>query len=289
MTNAARQLCGPSTLAEPTRRSLAAGEVPAEQAVVVATAMKRLSSTIDPARVETVQAKLIARAGHASFPQLQREANHVVEMVDPDGADQILERQLLAQEKRAWASASLVLQRGIDETTTGRFTVPDLHAATLRKVLDACTSPRREDRIVDGGTSEPLPNATRMGQSLCELIEHLPTDALPQHGVANATLVVTVEEQKLRAAAGDATLDTGESVSISEARRLACNAGIVPMVLAGDSKVLDLGTGRRLFNRYQRLALTIRDAGCVFPGAYAHPPGAKHITSNRGVMAGRPI
>ena len=54
-------------------------------------------------------------------------------------------------------------------------------------------------------------------------------------------------------------------ISTSEARRLACNAGIVPMVLAGESKVLDLGMSRRLFTRYQRLALAHRDQGCVFP------------------------
>ena len=70
-----------------------------------------------------------------------------------------------------------------------------------------------------------LPHGNRLGRALCELIEHLPTDRLPQHGVANATIIVTVEETKLRNGAGEALLDTGGSLSVGETRRLACNAG----------------------------------------------------------------
>lgn len=47
---------------------------------------------------------------------------------------------------------------------------------------------------------------------------------------------------------------------------MACNAGILPMVLGGDSAVLDLGRTRRLFDRDQRIALAHRDQGCIFKG-----------------------
>jgi len=49
-------------------------------------------------------------------------------------------------------------------------------------------------------------------------------------------------------------------------RRLACDAGLVPAVLAGDGEVLDLGRKRRLFSPAQRAALIARDKGCAFPG-----------------------
>ncbi|MFY9916402.1 MAG: DUF222 domain-containing protein, partial [Nocardioidaceae bacterium] len=116
-----------------------------------------------------------------------------------------------------------------------------------------------------------LPYGNRLGQALCELIEHLPTDGHPQHGATNISLVVTVEETRLRTGAGEAVLDTGGSLSVGETRRLACNAGVLPMVLAGESKILDLGTSRRLFDRYQRIALMTRDQGCVFPGCERPP------------------
>jgi hypothetical protein len=56
-------------------------------------------------------------------------------------------------------------------------------------------------------------------------------------------------------------LDAGERISPALARRLACEAGILPAVLGGDSQPLDLGRKRRLFTDYQRTALLIRDGG----------------------------
>jgi len=68
------------------------------------------------------------------------------------------------------------------------------------------------------------------------------------------------------AGAGLGWLDTGAPISPAEARRLACDAHIVPAVLGGDSQVLDLGRTRRLFTGPIRRALILRDGGCVFPG-----------------------
>jgi hypothetical protein len=61
-------------------------------------------------------------------------------------------------------------------------------------------------------------------------------------------------------------LDTGLAVSAGEARRLACDAQVVPAVLGTDSQVLDMGRARRLITGPLRRALGLRDRGCVFPG-----------------------
>jgi hypothetical protein len=50
------------------------------------------------------------------------------------------------------------------------------------------------------------------------------------------------------------------------ARRLACQAGILPAVLGSDSQVLDLGRTARLFSPGQRKALNLRDRGCTETG-----------------------
>jgi hypothetical protein len=83
-------------------------------------------------------------------------------------------------------------------------------------------------------------------------------------------------------------LDTGGPISTGQARRLACNAAIVPMVLAGDSTILDLGTSRRLFDRHQRLALRARDKGCIWPSCDRPQPGPKPTTSPPGRPADPP-
>ncbi|MGA9343936.1 MAG: hypothetical protein WBV37_02425, partial [Nocardioidaceae bacterium] len=96
----AKQLLGTTGLTEPTRRAVAAGAVSAEQGVVVAAAVNRLSPTVEPDRVEV--------------------AHHLVEVVDPDAVDQTLEQQLAAQERKALASAWFTGQFGDDGIARGR-------------------------------------------------------------------------------------------------------------------------------------------------------------------------
>ncbi len=89
----AKQLHGSRTVTEPTRRAVAAGTVSAEQGVVVAAAINRLSPTIEPDRVDAAQQDLLAHAQTLSFSQLQVAANHLVEVIDPETVDQTLEQQ----------------------------------------------------------------------------------------------------------------------------------------------------------------------------------------------------
>ena len=63
----------------------------------------------------------------------------------------------------------------------------------------------------------------------------------------------------------------GTPLPVETIRRMACEAGIIPVVLGGDSQPLDVGRERRLATRAQRMALRARyptcgmDAGCNVP------------------------
>jgi hypothetical protein len=57
---------------------------------------------------------------------------------------------------------------------------------------------------------------------------------------------------------------------------LACEAGIIPAVLDGDSKVLDLGETKRFHDGSQRIVFTIEQAGCSSLGC-DWPPGMCQI------------
>ena len=63
-------------------------------------------------------------------------------------------------------------------------------------------------------------------------------------------------------------------------RRIACDAGIIPLVLNGASQPLDVGRSKRFFTTAQRLALWQRDRTCTFPGCTIPPEwcDAHHIT-----------
>lgn len=63
-------------------------------------------------------------------------------------------------------------------------------------------------------------------------------------------------------------------MSISQVRRLACQAGILPAVLGGASQVLDLGRAERYFTEAQRTALatlyeTCATFGCDRPYSWS--------------------
>lgn len=153
-----------------------------------------------------------------------------------------------------------------DGTHSGRFKVSDLHAAMLSKALQAIVSPRRGRHPV-GSEGVRSARPERMGRAFCELLERLPARRLPRTGGASATVVVMLDYDKLLSGLGAAHLDTGEALSAGLARRLACQAGVVPAVyhrhVDGPSEILDLGRRRRLHDPAQRLALMVRDRGCT--------------------------
>ena len=76
-------------------------------------------------------------------------------------------------------------------------------------------------------------------------------------------------------AAGLVTLDTGQEITAAQARRLACEATLIPMVLGRDGAVLDVGRTARFFTRPQRVAIAHRDQTCTAEGC-DYPPGLCH-------------
>ena len=83
---------------------------------------------------------------------------------------------------------------------------------------------------------------------------------------------VTTTLDALRdAVTGAGVLDSGGTLSAAELRRLACDAGITPLVLGGPSEVLDYGRTRRSFPQAPRRALVVRDRGCIAPGCDRAP------------------
>jgi hypothetical protein len=54
-------------------------------------------------------------------------------------------------------------------------------------------------------------------------------------------------------------------------RRIACDAGIIPVVLGSRGEPLDVGREKRLVTPGLRLALIARDRGCSYPGCTVPP------------------
>ena len=251
-----------------TREALAAGVIDVEKAGIVTAAVEALTSEFDdlpPGTHEAAEAHMIDQAQAFDAPTLRQLGKRLFEVVCPEAADEAEGRKLAKEEAKARALAHFSVRDHGDGTSTGSFKLPTLHTQLLKKALEALTSPRRigEGRL-DPETGKKLPHATLLGHGFIDLLEnHLNTDSLPTNGGSPFTLVVTIGYDALVSGIGIATTDTGCRISAAEARRLACRAGIIPVVLGGDSMPLDVGREKRLFDRYQTLAIRHRFGGCA--------------------------
>jgi Domain of unknown function (DUF222) len=266
-----------------TGEALSAGELSAEHARVIADTTAKLPEDLTDEEREAVEESLVANAKRLDPPTLRRHARREVEEAGRSAAeaDAPEDKLLRSEEDEALAKTTLSLHDNGDGTTTGHFTLPTLAAGILRKIVQQMASPRRfaqqaakasreagaqmaEDVAAatwEAFRAEDLTWAQKYGRAFVELLEHLPTDHLS--GKVNATVVVTLDLEKLRAGLGAAHLDTGGELSASAVRRLACNAGLVPAVLGGGGLPLDLGRQDRFFTEAQRVALATVYESCA--------------------------
>lgn len=284
---------------EATRSALGAGEVSARSASIIVQAMRELPADLTGRDRGRVEAALVRDARRLDPAKLRRRATLALADAQRSAAEAAAhqEQLLVDQERRAYQCATITLYDRGDGTTKGEFVVPTGAAHALKKVLEAMTAPRRarrftqesaEDTIVaellgesataPGGRNDDwaaLSWAEREGRAFTEILEHLPTDRLT--GRVAATVVVTMTLEQVEAAAalaresgvpsvGAVACDTGHQLSTSAARRLACNAGILPAVLGGASLPLDLGRQERLFSEAQRVSLATRYTECAARG-----------------------
>jgi hypothetical protein len=267
----ASALSAPSRLdSRPCAEALSAGALSPEHARVIVKATEQLPGHLDADGVERVERDLVQQAERLAPDQLRRAARRALEIVETDRAavDSHEDGLLRAEEKTAIDKTRLTWHDNGDGTTSGHFTVPTLASSILIRAVQSMTAPRRARLGAPSAQAgDPLLRRDRAHQSglaFLELLEHLPTDRL--HGKVAATVVVTIDHDRLRAAVGAAALDTGDSISPGELRRLACGAGILPAVLEGASLPLDLGRASRLFTEPQRVALGTRHRTCAAEG-----------------------
>jgi hypothetical protein len=257
-----------------TRRALAAGGICVDQARVIL----RWVDTIPEEHQVKAEAHLLHLAREHDAKDLNRLGKRLWEVIDPDGVDareaEILERE----EARAQRTQFLKMWEDGHGSLCGEFKMPvAIAGASFKKLLAATMAAKHQNAVKGAGTGPE-----QLGQAFVDLITRIPAKAIPKSSGLNATVVVTISEDSLLGRLEEAgVLETGERISPSLARRLACEAGILPAVLGGKSEVLDLGRTRRLFTKAQRLALSIQQKGqCATTGCdrttglHAH-----HLTS----------
>ncbi|MCW2738160.1 HNH endonuclease signature motif containing protein, partial [Nocardioides sp.] len=253
------------------------GVVTLDQAHVIRRALAALPSSVEAETVARAEAHLVERAGEFGPKELGRIGRRILDVVAPDIAEQAEAERLAALEAHAADRTRMTMRRLGDGTTRISALVPDATATRLATYLEAFTNPRasRDDQARAGGSGDPftrLPYPKRLGQAFGQLLETIDPTRLPVHGGDATTVIVTIPLASLKADLATADLLgaglvpgddlTGDRITASQARRLACTAKVLPAVLDGTSLPLDLGRAKRLFTPAQRKALLLRDQTC---------------------------
>ncbi|HEX6404258.1 MAG TPA: DUF222 domain-containing protein [Pseudonocardiaceae bacterium] len=109
--------------------------------------------------------------------------------------------------------------------------------------------------------------AQRDADALVELTQRaLANGELPTEGGERPQAVVTVSLPVLQGRIGAASLALGGPINADIARRIACDAQIIPVVLGSRGEPLDIGRASRTVPAAIRRAVIVRDRGCAFPG-----------------------
>ena len=242
--------------------ALTQGAIGMEQTRTIVSTMKALPPGVDPDTRQVCQ-ELLVEHGRVTEPHPFADFARMVALTcDPDGK----------LDDRSPAD-KVELTIGCRNPATGLSTIKghldDIGVELLAQAIDGLAAPRP---AVDGTPDVRTP-AVRRGQALKEVLRrYLDVGDAPVQGGERPHVTVTMSFADLKNAVGAGVLEHGGPISAAQARMLACDARITPVVLGTPSQVLDVGTASRSLPAAIRRAITLRDRGCCWPGC-DRPPG----------------
>ncbi|MGH3574822.1 MAG: DUF222 domain-containing protein, partial [Pseudonocardiaceae bacterium] len=255
-----------------TAAALAAGEIGAGQLRVITETIAALPASVPQPARERAEADLAGYARDFDPRRLRIIAQRLVANLDPDGPppgedptpETPVRGELWLRDRR---DGGLGLEGWLDAE----------HGSIVRALIEQLAARRAS---TTEGTADPRTVPQRHAEALIELCDRArASDEFPSTAGEPPHVTVTITWDALRTALGTATLDYGQLISAGDARRLACDCKLIPVVLGSDSEPLDVGRAMRTVPLGIRRALVARDGGCSFPGC-DRPPGlcaAHHV------------
>jgi len=195
----------------------------------------------------------------AEFASLVRD---VARSVASDGGLSTFERQRRSTYLKTWLDTDGMLQlRGAFDPESAAV----LHGTISREVE------RLYHSGDDGHPMNPMPwitpNEHRAAHALTNIARATTsTSGTASTGSARAEVIVHIDLATLTTAYGSAPHTMlGTDIPVETARRIACDADIIPVVLNGDSVPIDVGRAKRLATANQRRALEAVHRTCAIP------------------------
>jgi hypothetical protein len=238
--------------------------------------IQQLTAKLSDELTAEIEEILAGAAEHVNPTELNSLGEAVKAQSAPDdAADE-------AEAKRASQTLS------VSQTMDGRWRLDGwLDAEAGMYVSNAIAAFLRKTPYDTEGGLDPI--GLRRAEALVRIAKMATAHAETCNGEASGrhTVVTTISLENLTTGLGTATVQGGGTITAAAARRMACDANIIPAVLGGDSEIVDFGRTRRLVSPGLRKILNLRDGGCLFPGCDRPPADCdghhrKHWTKNGG-------
>jgi hypothetical protein len=271
--------------------ALTGGQLGADAASVITQHLQQAASRCAPDDLFQAERHLVDQAREDSADLIGIQARLWRDTLDADGAE--------PRDEELQARREITLGRERGGMTPLHGQLDPVGAARIRAMLDAYTapgcSPRFRDQSGDGSLDDgaldnasldndapddsslddSLPETRTPGQLRYDILLGVITAGMAADQTApksKTTIVLTMRADDYVSGTGVGWLSgVQEPISATHAQELSCDAETRLMRLGDHGEILSLGLTRRLFSPGQRLALTVRDEGCVWPHCTAPP------------------
>ena len=193
------------------------------------------------------EAELVSAAKREDYDESRKTVQRHQQDRSPDDGQAILDRQ--RRRRRATI---------FESPDTGMFVLSaqfDRVAGT--RIATALTAKERELWHREDPKARRTPQQ-RMADALAELICEPPSGK-----TQGADLLVITDYDVVKKELVNARLADGSAIPVGELRSLALSANILPSIFDAKTQEMWLGRRRRTASEAQRVALTVRDQGCV--------------------------
>jgi hypothetical protein len=243
--------------------AFSAGDVGSTAAAAICAAVDSLPAAVPMAletEIESIRVDVARAEGTVS---VVRRGAEIVHRFAPE--------QLEEDEERQVARRNLRLASRHD----GSLAIHGLLDREAGELVMAVLGPLAAPQARTDGIPDLREAGRRYADALVQLCQTTSDVLSDVHG-ERPQLVVTIDFDALLGTLSTlgrtpAQLESGELLSPAAARRIACDARVIPIMLGAKGEPLDVGRSSYVAPRAVRRGVVARDEGCVFPGCDRPP------------------
>ena len=249
-----------------TEAAFDAAEINAAHVIAILTALQSLPVELR----ETVEPHLIERARECPPEEIAGFVDELLQALGLDKASDI-------RRERRLTERGADLARTLDGARSMSVTFTDDVGDAVERALAKAGAPT--------GPDDTRTLRQRQHDALGEIANaYLAAHGTPSFTGAPRTMIITMDLETLENQLIERwiTLPDGATISAATARRLACDAELIPIVLGRNGEIVDVGEAGHEFSAITRRAAYYRDGGrCAFPGCRGQVVELHHIVFRR--------